>query len=69
MNSHLVIPLTFKLAFLLLCVLSRISSKKLMPMKVPYPQIHKQLKHIFLLMIMTMRVVSFQKMMKKETLR
>jgi len=42
----LVIPLTFKLVFLLHYVLSRISFKKLTPMKVQYLQIHtNQLTH------------------------
>jgi hypothetical protein len=58
----LVIPLTFNLAFLLLYALSRILFKRLTKMKVQYPQIHiKQLRHTFLLTMMTM--VSLQMIM------
>ena len=44
----LIISLTFRLVFLLLCLLSRISFNKLTTMKAQYPQIHtKQLTHPF----------------------
>jgi hypothetical protein len=66
----LVTPLTFKLAFLLLCVPSKISFKKMMSLKGQYPQIHKQLTHTFLLMLtMTTTLVSLQRMTMKEVLR
>ena len=51
--SLLIIHLTFRLVFLLLCVLSRISFKYLTTMKVQYPLIHtKHLIHLFLLILM-----------------
>jgi len=67
----LTIHLTFSLVFLLLCVLFRILSKKLIKMKVHYPQIHiKQLIQSFLLLVMmTMTVVLSWRMMMKEIQR
>ena len=67
----LVIPLTFKLVFLLHYVLSRISFKKLTPMKVQYLQIHpNQLTHPCLLILtMTMMVGLLQRMMTVEIRR
>jgi hypothetical protein len=57
--SLLIIHLTFRLAFLLLYVLSKISFKKLTMMKVQYPLIHtKQLTHPFLPILMMTMVVS-----------
>ena len=58
--SLLIIHLIFRLAFLLFCILFKISFKKLITMKVQYPLIHtKQLTHPFLLILMmTMMVVS-----------
>ena len=69
--SILIISLTFRLAFLLLCVLSRISFKKLTTMKVQYPPIHtKQLTHPFpLILVMMMVVVSLQRMMRRKIQR
>ena len=69
--SLLIISLTFRLAFLLLCVLSRISFKKLTTMKVQYPPIHtKQLTHPFpLILVMMMVVVSLQRMMRRKIQR
>ncbi len=67
----LVIPLTFKLVFLLHYVLSKISFKKQMTMKVQYPQIHtNQLTHPFLLTsTMTMTLVLSLKMTMKTIQR
>lgn len=63
--SLLIIHLTFKLAFLLLCPLSRISFKYLITMKAQYPPIHtKHLMHFFLQILM-MTLVSLKMMMMK----
>ena len=56
--SLLIIHLTFRLAFLLLCVLSKILFKKLTIMKVQYPLIHtKWLTHPFLLILIITMVM------------
>jgi hypothetical protein len=67
----LVILLPFNLAFPLLYVLSRILFKRLMTMKVQYPQILiKQLTHTFLLTLtMILTMVSLQMMMVKQIQR
>ena len=66
--SPLIMSLTFRLAFLLLFVLSRILFKKLTTMKVKYPPTHsKQLMHPFpLILMMNMVMVSLQRMMMRK---
>ena len=66
--SLLIIHLTFKLAFLLLYLLSRISFKQMIMMKVQYPLIHtKQLTHHFLLIfLIAIMVVSLMRVMMRK---
>ena len=66
--SLLIIHLTFKLAFLLLYLLSRILFKQMIMMKVQYPLIHtKQLTHHFLLIfLITIMVVSLMRVMTRK---
>jgi hypothetical protein len=69
--SLLIIHLTFRVTFPLLCVLCKILFTKLTMMKVQYPLIHtKQLTHPFLpILMISIIVVSLQRMMMRQTQR